>query len=77
MTDGVIIEGMSEITFTGWTKSTYSFSNGACVEVASAPRRRLVGVRDSKDPSSPVLVFAGSTWGRCLDAVRRGEAVAH
>ena len=61
---------MSEITFTGWRKSLHSFSNGACVEVASAPRRKLVGVRDSKDPGGPVLTFAGSTWGRFTGRLR-------
>jgi len=34
-----------------WLKSSYSQSNGACVEVASS----LDAVRDSKDPCGPRL----------------------
>ena len=64
----------------GWTKSTYSFSNGACLEwrtsshcagngacVQVAPG---VQVRDSKDPEGPVLTFDGSTWGRFTEQIR-------
>ena len=39
-----------------WIKSSFSFSNGNCVEVASLPDGG-VGVRDSKDQSGPVLQF--------------------
>jgi hypothetical protein len=44
-----------------WRKSIRSSSQGACVEVAvNVPD--VVGVRDSKDPSGPVLVFAPEAW---------------
>ncbi|GAB2947789.1 hypothetical protein GCM10027280_40650 [Micromonospora polyrhachis] len=45
-----------------WRKSTRSNgSGGACVEVAdNLPG--LVGVRDSKDRSGPVLVFGPVAW---------------
>jgi len=44
-----------------WTKSSYSGSGGGnCVEVAVAPER--VHVRDSKDPSGPVLTVSPEAW---------------
>ncbi|WP_089154137.1 DUF397 domain-containing protein [Micromonospora sp. NBS 11-29] len=45
-----------------WRKSTKSGNNGGdCVEVADN-LSNLVGVRDSKDPGGPVLVFAAPAW---------------
>jgi hypothetical protein len=52
-----------------WFKSTFSDS-GNCVQV------RLSGgasVRDSKDPSGPVLRFTEREWAAFLDGVRNGE----
>lgn len=51
-----------------WVKSSFSFSNGNCVEVASLPGR-TVGLRDSKDPEGPVLRFAPSAWRSFLGHV--------
>ena len=39
-----------------WVKSSLSFSNGNCVEVAGLPGGQI-GVRDSKDVTGPVLSF--------------------
>ncbi|MET7947476.1 DUF397 domain-containing protein [Micromonospora sp. NPDC005324] len=51
-----------------WRTSTRS-GNSECVEVAdNLPG--AVGVRDSKDPSGPVLVFAPAAW-RAFVAVAR------
>lgn len=53
-----------------WRKS--SRSNGAsgnCVEVAdNLPE--VVGVRDSKDPAGPALVFATRAWRSFVGQVR-------
>ncbi|RZU72465.1 uncharacterized protein DUF397 [Micromonospora kangleipakensis] len=44
-----------------WRKSTRSGVQGDCVEVAdNLPG--VVGVRDSKDPTGPVLTFDPQTW---------------
>ncbi|CCH20665.1 DUF397 domain-containing protein [Micromonospora lupini] len=51
-----------ELTGARWRKSTRSNgSGGACVEVADN-LSGLVAVRDSKDPTGPVLVFAPDAW---------------
>ena len=55
-----------------WTKSTLSFSNGNCVEVASLPAGEI-GVRDSKDPEGPVLRFTPDEWQAFLGGARNGE----
>jgi hypothetical protein len=52
----------------GWTwhKSSYSGGgNGGCVEMARTPES--VAVRDSKDPSSPILIFAPAAWRAVAD----------
>ncbi|MFE9253286.1 DUF397 domain-containing protein [Streptomyces sp. NPDC007088] len=50
-----------------WFKSSYSGSSGgACLEVAHEPAahgvRSPVHVRDSKNPTGPVLAFAPTAW---------------
>jgi hypothetical protein len=57
-----------------WRKSTHSFSNGNCVEVASAPALdtpEMVLVRDSKDPEGPRLSFNRREWAAFTAAVRQ------
>jgi Domain of unknown function (DUF397) len=44
-----------------WRTSTHSGGNGNCVEVA-ANLPGVVGVRDSKDRSGPVLIFGYAAW---------------
>ena len=55
-----------------WAKSSFSFSNGNCVEVAQLPGRS-VGVRDSRDPAGPVLRFTRDGWDTFLAGARRGK----
>ena len=54
-----------------WVKSSLSFSNGNCVEVAELGG--AVGVRNSRDPDGPVLRFPRGAWAAFLGAARRGE----
>ena len=53
-----------------WKKSTRSASNG-CVEVNLALPD--VGVRDSKDPASPVVSFAPESWRTFVSQIRAGQ----
>lgn len=55
-----------------WLKSSFSFANGNCVEVADLPGGH-VGVRDSKDPHSLVLRFTPGEWHAFIGGVRNGE----
>ncbi|MGC5287915.1 DUF397 domain-containing protein [Micromonospora sp. DT231] len=56
-----------DLTGARWRTSSRS-GNGECVEVADnlpglvGVRDSLVGVRDSKDSTGPVLVFAPAAW---------------
>jgi Domain of unknown function (DUF397) len=55
-----------------WTKSSLSFSNSNCVEVASMADGG-VAVRDSKHPQGPVLRFTPSEWDAFVGGVHNGE----
>jgi hypothetical protein len=55
-----------------WIKSSLSFSNGNCVEVASLHDAEI-GVRDSKNSEGPVLRFTPDEWHAFLGGVRNGE----
>ena len=57
---------MSEIN---WRKSTYSRSNGNCVEVGTG--QTLVAVRDSKDPDGPVIDVSPRAWTEFTEHVKR------
>ena len=69
----------------GWRKSSFSFSNGNCAEVAAWRKSTasaggncaevgqdgaVVGVRDSQDPGGPVLAFGAAAWAAFLAVVR-------
>jgi hypothetical protein len=50
-----------------WHTSSYSYGNGACVQVAPTPGRVLV--RDSKDPEGPALAVPIPAWRAFLTTV--------
>ncbi|HEX3780104.1 MAG TPA: DUF397 domain-containing protein [Pseudonocardiaceae bacterium] len=48
-----------------WRKSSYSGSNGGeCVEVAATST--VVGVRDSKNATGPLMAVPAASWQRFL-----------
>ena len=53
-----------------WRKSIHSGANG-CIEVARSGDQ--IAVRDSKDPSGPVLLFTSHEWRAFVAGVRDGE----
>jgi hypothetical protein len=55
-----------------WIKSSQSYANGNCVEVASL-LDGAVGVRDSKKAAGTVLRFSPGEWHAFLGGVRHGE----
>jgi len=63
--------GMSaDLSRAVWRKSSRSNGQGNCVEVAEA--QDVVGVRDSKDVTGPVLVFRRSAWALLIAGLKVG-----
>jgi hypothetical protein len=54
-----------------WRKSSYSMSNGQCVEIASLGSGRI-GVRDSQavESAGPVLHFRYTAWSAFTAGLR-------
>ena len=61
---------VSDVPAAAWRKAQMSVNNGACVEVAMLPG--IVAVRDSKNPSDPVLAYETAQWRAFLDGARDG-----
>ncbi|QKW00298.1 DUF397 domain-containing protein [Streptomyces sp. NA02536] len=56
---------------TQWRKSSYSGNTGGdCVEVAATRATGAVPVRDSKNPSGPVLTVGAGAWQAFVDGLR-------
>jgi hypothetical protein len=55
-----------------WVKSSLSFANGNCVEVADLAAGEI-GVRNSRDAAGPVLRFTPGEWRAFIGGARKGE----
>lgn len=55
-----------------WIKSSLSYGNGNCVEVAGLADD-VIKVRDSKNAKGPVLGFTPAEWDAFVGGVRNGE----
>jgi Domain of unknown function (DUF397) len=69
MDDGMPTHSDPADTSLRWVKSSFSYSLGNCVEVASFPSGG-VGVRDSRDRTGPALRFTCAGWSAFLRSVR-------
>ncbi|NKY29509.1 DUF397 domain-containing protein [Nocardia gamkensis] len=65
-----------ELSNASWFKSSYSQAGGDCVEVAYLDGGS-VGVRDSKNPTGPALVFTPGEWDAFTAGVTDGEFHRH
>ena len=56
-----------------WFTSSYSDNGGACIEVATnlVASRGVVPVRDSKNPSGPVLAFPAGVFSSFVAMIGR------
>ncbi|GAB2693511.1 DUF397 domain-containing protein [Nocardia thraciensis] len=57
-----------------WFKSTRSTASKDCVEVAFLDEG-LVGVRDSKNPSGPALVFTPAEWDAFTTGIASEDSI--
>ncbi|WP_420906881.1 DUF397 domain-containing protein [Streptomyces prasinus] len=54
-----------------WRKSSYSGSTGGdCVEVADGYPTGAVPVRDSKNPTGPILTIGAPAWQTFVNGLR-------
>jgi hypothetical protein len=63
---------VSDLSEARWFKSTHSGASLDCVEVAFLDGDKI-GVRDSKNPTGPALVFTPSEWDAFTAGVTDGE----
>ncbi|MFE9327897.1 DUF397 domain-containing protein [Nocardia sp. NPDC052278] len=61
-----------DVTGAKWFKSSRSTSGRECVEVAWLEAGH-VGVRDSKNPTGPALIFTPNEWATFTTGVHDGE----
>ncbi|RDI65565.1 DUF397 domain-containing protein [Nocardia pseudobrasiliensis] len=61
-----------ELSSAVWFKSSRSGGREACVEVAHLPGG-MTGIRDSKNPTGPALVFSPTEWDTFTAAITHGR----
>jgi hypothetical protein len=62
----------SELVGASWRKSSYSNSQGNCVEFAALPEGG-VAVRNSRDPQGPALIYTRAEIAALLAGAKDGE----
>lgn len=62
----------SDLSGAKWFKSSRSGDKADCVEIAHLADGK-VGVRDSKNPTGPALVFTPTEWTAFVAGVSSGE----
>lgn len=67
--NGVSAAALTHVT---WVKSARSGAQGNCVELAELPAG-LVGVRNSRDPAGPALVFTRAEITALLLGAKDGD----
>lgn len=63
---------MTDLSQAAWFKSSRSQGGNDCVEAAHLEDGH-VGVRDSKNPNGPALVFTPSEWDAFMSGAKAGE----
>ncbi|WP_440099704.1 DUF397 domain-containing protein [Streptosporangium sp. H16] len=69
MTDSTPVSVETELSTAVWRKSSRSNADSNCVEITRLNNNR-VGVRDSKNPNGPALVFGAAAFAAFLEAVK-------
>ncbi|MGA4789903.1 DUF397 domain-containing protein [Nocardia sp. AB354] len=62
----------ADLSTAKWFKSSRSGAGKDCVEVAHLAEGR-VGVRDSKNPTGPALIFTPAEWDAFTTGVQDGR----
>lgn len=55
-----------------WVKSSLSYANGNCVEIATLSNGRI-GLRDSKNADGPFLYLTCEQWSEFVAGIRNGD----
>ncbi|MFI1920147.1 DUF397 domain-containing protein [Nocardia sp. NPDC020380] len=61
-----------DLTGAHWFKSSHSGAQNDCVEIAWLTGGHI-GVRDSKNPTGPALVFPPGEWDAFTAGIQEGE----
>ncbi|MEU7140477.1 DUF397 domain-containing protein [Nocardia sp. NPDC046473] len=62
----------ADLSTAKWFKSSQSAGGGECVEVAFLDSD-MIGVRDSKNPAGPALIFTPTEWATFTASIAAGE----
>lgn len=65
------VSGAADSSGRTWKKSSRTYGNGNCVEVAARSGNH-VNVRDSKNPKGAMLRFTAAQWTAFLSGLRDG-----